>query len=327
MELIDVFCGLYAFLTAMKIAQLAMGVVDMMKKAPNTRQMGYSPSLQLIINLVDYAVVRDSESINKIPRKIFRNITDPWVQAYTKRVNSEDKSQRRVFTKLGDALNTFYLEFCQETSSFMVHWIANSSSAFIMQPLGLHSIIGILYWVTLAPFMLAREILLGGNALTFNCKMAASATMNEVYVVSCKEQISLEEALQKYPWFSGVFSQKQVHAMIGRAACPLYKRELPFPAKQHVMDFDYVVIESGLAKLKQHHDSILGNILESCYASHVVLIGALLYFCFQDYLKGNVFSFSWLATVAPYAASFYPVRMLVDWSLGIKWHPSLYFFV
>ena len=77
--------------------------------------------------------------------------------------------------------------------------------------------------------------------------------------------------------------------MLGRAACPLYKRELPFPVKGDIMDFEYDMIDSGLGKLRQCHKSFLGG-LQEMYTSQIVLAGAFLYFCLLDYLDGYTLS-------------------------------------
>ena len=155
--------------------------------------------------------------------------------------------------------------------------------------------------------------------------MAAAVTITEVYVVSCKEQLPLEDALARYPWVSGVFTKKQVHPMLGKAACPLYKRTLPFPVKGDIMDFDYDVVTSGVAKLKQRHENFFRNLLEYVYVSHVALAALAGYLCYCDYLDGQSMPFSWVLKVAPYAGTFYSIRVVTDWWLGVQWHP-LYFY-
>lgn len=316
MDPVDVVCGVYVLLTAAKISQLLLTVAARRQKKKK-EGMEYAPSLQVIMFILDNVLVRGEVDIAKVPRKIFRDITDPWLQDYTKRINKNKGKEPRVFTNLKDAMNTFYREFCNDTSSFMVHWISNSSVLFLNQPLGLQAVLSLSYYVAVSPIMLFREVSLGGNALTLICKMAAGSTMNEVYVVACKEQLPFEEALAKYPWATRLFSRKQVHAMIGRAACPLYKRELPFPVKEDIMDFDYDVIDSVMAKLRQRHNSILGNLRESLDASHILLAAMILYLCYLDAQE-----LSWIWTIAPYASIFYPVRVFVDRMLGIQWHAS-----
>ena len=324
MELLDLLCGVYILLTVTKISQLVVTLLGRMSP-PKTNSIQYAPSFEPIMLFVDYVLIRQDDSISKLPRKLFREITDPWVKDYTERVRRNTDRKPRVFSNLKDAVSTFYMEFCHESSSFMIQFLSNSSTAYLRQPMGLHSALGVLYFVTFSPLMLLRELYLGGNALTFNCKMAAASTLTEVYVVSCKEGISLEEALAKYDWVSGLFSKKQVHAMIGRAACPLYKRELPFPVKGDVMEFDYDVIDAGVAMLRQRQNTLLGNLKEDLYVSHFVLVGLAIYLSYWEHLQSGLLSFSWVAALAPYAAVFYTVRVIVDWQLGITWHPFFYY--
>lgn len=329
MELTSLLCYVYLGLTATKISQWLimafMSVRSADAKADNTIDCG--PSMKVTNALTDYLLlVRHEKSITKIPRKELRDITDPWVEKYTAQVIRDKGAEPKVYSSLHDAMSAFYMEFCQESSDFTIHWSLNGFAAFLRQPLGLNATFAVLYFVGIFPIMAVRESKrLGGNVLSLICKMAASATIAEVYVVSCKEQLSFEKTLTRYPWASGLFTRKQVHPLIGKNACPLYKREIPFPVKNHVMDFEYDVIDASLALLRQRHDSFVGDLREDIHVSQVVLACMTMYLCYLDFVQGNVASFSWLWKIGPYAAGFYIVRELVDWQLGIKWHPKYHF--
>ena len=110
--------------------------------------------------------------------------------------------------------------------------------------------------------------------------MAAAATITEVYVVAAKEDISFEKALHKYPWLAGLFSRPQIHPMIGRAVCPVYKREVVLPIED-TMDFDIEILPNkcGTLIVRQVYSSWWRNVWEDWFPSFFLFVGllALLY--------------------------------------------------
>ena len=143
--------------------------------------------------------------------------------------------------------------------------------------------------------------------------MAAAATITEVYVVAAKEDISFEKALHKYPWVAGLFSRPQIHPMIGRAVCPVYKREVVLPIED-TMDFDIEILpsKSGPLEVRQVYSSWWRNIREEWFPNLVLFIGLLALLYKWQGLDGYI-------AVAPYAGFFYMVRAVADASMGIEW--------
>jgi len=144
--------------------------------------------------------------------------------------------------------------------------------------------------------------------------MATCSSIVEVYVVACKEGIPFETALHKYPWFGGIFTRPQIHPLIGRAVCPIYKRKIVFP--KDIMNFDVQVIpnKAGMAVVRQRtaglqwwHDLLLTQLLFG-----VVVI-------YLMFLSNRSWWEILTSSVGPYAAVYYSVRMAVDRTLGLEW--------
>ena len=313
--LTNALCGTYVALTLIKVTQL---VLETVRRRMTTTPAGkgvveYCPSLVVAIWMLDWIMGQD-KSLTKVPRKTFREVTDPWVQRYNAKVleRRQQGVKPKVFTNLHEAKEHFFLELCQDTSAKIISY-GHQGTQMHNLPLGLSYLCVTVFFLALVPFHILREkLVFGGNPITFICKLAAAITVTDVYVVACKESLSFNEALTRYPWVSGIFVGEQIHPMIGKAVCPLYKRELEFP--KDVMEFEYEVVEGAMLGLRQRRSSWAGRLWEDVLVCHYVLPLLALYLTYTD--------LSWIRTVAPYAAAFYLTRELIDWQLGIHWHPK-----
>ena len=150
--------------------------------------------------------------------------------------------------------------------------------------------------------------------------MAAGATITEIYVVAAKENIPFEKALHKYPWVAGVFSRPQMHPMIGRAVCPIYKREVALPIED-TMDFDIEILPNkcGTLIVRQVYSSWWRNVWEDWFPSFFLFVGLLALLYNWEGLDGYL-------AVAPYAGVFYISRTIADASMGIEWLKQFSYF-
>ena len=56
--------------------------------------MEYAPSAQVFLFILYHIVIREDQGVNKVPRKVLREITDPWLEQYT--ALSKKESEPRV---------------------------------------------------------------------------------------------------------------------------------------------------------------------------------------------------------------------------------------
>ena len=108
--------------------------------------------------------------------------------------------------------------------------------------------------------------------------------------------------------------------MIGRGACPVYKREVVLPIGD-TMDFDIEILpnKSGTLLVRQQYSSWWRNVWEDWFPNLFLFGGLLAVLSIWHGLDG------W-TDVAPYAGFFYVTRAVVDASMGIEWAKQYSFF-
>lgn len=278
------------------------------------------PSVQIMIRIVECLIGQEQE-LNQIPRKELRSITDPWLQNYAKNYALSPQRSKR-FTSLYDAKRDFFRELCEESTGILVD-LTNIAVPFVNYPLGIVSLINFSIFLMSLPFLLVREFLLTRSLQAPNillCKIAASKTITDVYVLAAKDGIDFDTAIHRYPLTADIFNNTQLHPLVGRAACPIYKREVVFP-KGDAMDFefDFVRIPGGQAILRPKHQSLVWKLWEEILLAHYVLAVLALYLIHSQGLEQTV------RVLGPPAAIFYAVRTLVDYSFAIPHDPRHHF--
>jgi len=305
-------CHFYLGLTAIKLLQMTLGwfSTKAAKGKKDTEKMEYSPSLQVLISFID--LLMDAPSA-KIPRKELREVTDKWLNDYAMVLQSRGP---KTFHSLEDAKRSFYEELSQDSSSSLIFTIAKLGTAYLRQPLGVVSVLEFVMYVPLVIIFMFRELIIGGNMRTLPCKLALAATITDVYVMACVDGICFEEALMKYPWMTGLFSKQQLHPMIGRAVCPVYKRQVTFPKDEMKFKPNFIATPSGMALLEQQYESFWGRLWEHFSFVNAIAFGVGLATCYRLFWTQQILD---LQVLLLSGALFYSARWTVDRALGIRW--------
>lgn len=308
-NVVDCLCFAYSALWSMKAAQL---VLYLFKKSKSSNKKSEEEKLEYNSSMASFFLVLDALSgerpASTIPRREFREITDPMFERYLKEYSRRDP---KTFRSLMDAKRNCFREFTGDTG----YWIdfGNRISDFLRQPLGLVWMFTSMQFVSMFVAFLLREILIvGGTAKSCICKVAGSVTMTEIYVVCRKENITFEEAIWKYPWSHGTFSKIAAHPLIGTNVCPLYKKRFQWP--EDTMDFEIEVkaVPTGNAILRQKYDNALVDAIKKLRLSHVGVMAVGAWLWVRHGTHGCL-------SVAPVAARFYVSRVTVDYVVGTRW--------
>mmetsp|Transcript_57270 Transcript_57270/g.170780 ORF Transcript_57270/g.170780 Transcript_57270/m.170780 type:complete len:180 (-) Transcript_57270:442-981(-) len=114
MSTIDSLCVVYWALTAMKVVQLALYHLKPKPSSSDKGKLEYNSSMGSFFFVLD--TFSGERPASKIPRKEFRDITDPLFHAYI-----ADRSTRpgRTFADLSSARRNCFAEFVQDSG----YWI------------------------------------------------------------------------------------------------------------------------------------------------------------------------------------------------------------
>ncbi|CAB9525789.1 expressed unknown protein [Seminavis robusta] len=314
MSFLDLLAILYWVLAAGKILQgclmLLTGSGWGEKKDESKGKVEMVPSLQVLIRLLEFVLGQEQE-LSLIPRKELRAITDPWLQNYTEKhaLKRSSSTLAKRFTSLYEAKRDFFQEFCQESTGIHVD-LTNIAVPFLNHPMGLVSLFNFSIFLASVPLLLVREFCISRSWNAPNiliCKLAASKTITDVYVLGCKHQIDFETTLHRYPLTAELFNNNQIHPLVGRAACPLYKREIVFPEGDCMdFEFDFIRVPGGQAFLRQHHASALWNLWEDTLLSHYILVAGGILLLWSHGLA------QFVQVLALPMTAFYSIRTCVD---------------
>ena len=218
----------------------------------------------------------------------------------------------RTYQSLDVAQRTFFAEFTgneNATTWCLCNSIKHLACAQMPTPLGLTWILMTIPWFLCSAAALVHEKLFrGGNVETWVLQVAATATITDVYIVCCKEKLTLEAGVRRYKWLD-LFTKPLVHPFIATRACPLYKRPIQF--RPDIMDFDFEVREYKNAMPLLHQKGGFSNM--TFYKFHWLGCLAILWILVSGALC-NQFQ-QLLSTIL----GFYVIRSVADISMRAEW--------
>ena len=163
--IVGILSNTYLVLTALKLTQWGLHKL-------NPKQGMYNPSFSVFMTLLSLVLTGGEMQLSKIPRKDLRVITDKWIEEYHEKVQ---KRGPKTFNSHSEALNDFFVEFCNDSPFYYVWFVSKTSTPYLNQPLGICTAAQLLLFLLGIPFLILREVVfMGGSPLTVLCKVSAS---------------------------------------------------------------------------------------------------------------------------------------------------------